>query len=191
MMKHLLFSTFAILLIPACGEQASAPDDKIEVTGEAAQAPAGPAPQETQGQPFASSVLGSLDFSLESARRAGERGEGANTRALAQKMTADLGAARQELAGIVQSGGLKADAIEEPTHRSDLAILTSTQGAPLDKVFADQQMEALTLLVGTVRAYKNGGDNPALKAWAEKHQGAINDRLMDVQTLKAELEENN
>ncbi len=190
MTKHMLFVATTLLLIPACSEQVSAPEDKIEVTGQSAQPPAGPAPQEVQGQPFASSVLGSLDFSLASAKLASERGEGANTRALAQKMVAELGAARQELASIAEAGGLKVEATPGPTDQSDLAILSSTHGAPLEKAVAEQQMESLTLLIGTVRAYKNGGDNPALKAWAEKHQGPINDRLLDVQTLQAELEGN-
>jgi putative membrane protein len=183
MIKHLLIAAAPLLLLPACGEQASAPDDRIEVTGQAAGAPAGPAPQEVQGEAFASSVLGSLDFSLASARLAVERVEGANTRALAQKMAMDFGAARQALAELA-----RAEPVSAPTHQSDLAILSSTRGEPLEKAFAEQQMEALTLLVGTVRAYKNGGDNAALKDWAEKYQGVINDRLLDVQTLRAELE---
>jgi putative membrane protein len=183
MTKHLCFAAAALLLLPSCSNQATAPEDKIEVTGQSAQPPAGPAPQEVQGQAFASSVLGSLDFSLASARFASERSDGANTRALAQKMSADFGAARQELAGLIQ-----VEPASAATHESDLAILSSTRGAPLERAFAEQQMDALTLLIGTVRAYKNGGDNPALKAWAEKYQGAINDRLLDVQTLRAELE---
>ena len=172
-----------LALLTSCGEQAPAPNDRIEVTGQSAGASTGPALQEVQGQAFAASVLGSLDFSLASARLAAERGDGANTRALAQKMEATLGAARRELAGLTN-----AEPTPAPTHQSDLAILSSTRGAPLEKVFADQQMEALTLLVGTVRAYKNGGDNAELKVWAEKYQGAINEQLLNVQTLRAELE---
>ena len=179
------FLAVAVALLASGGEQTKAPDDRIEVTGQATPAAPGPAPREVQGEAFASAVLGSLDFSLASARLAADRGASANTKALAQRMSADFTTARQELERLV-----KAQPTAEPTHGSDLAILSSAQGAPLDRVFAEQQMEALTMLLGTVRAYKNGGDNPALKAWAEKHQGVINDRLLDVQTLRAELEGN-
>ena len=175
----------AVLWLAACGKKESATENRIEVTGQSAQAPAGSAPQEVQGNAFASAVLGSLDFSLESARQVTERGESANAKALAQKLSAEFATARQELAGLA-----KAEPQADPTHAGDLAILSSARGAPLERVFAEQQMESLTALVGTVRAYKNGGDNPALKAWAEEHQGTINDRLLDIQTLRAELEGN-
>ena len=45
----------------------------------------------------------------------------------------------------------------------------------------------------TIRAlgwekYKNGGDDPQLKSWAEANQGRVNDLLLDLQTLNAEIE---
>ena len=178
-----------LAMLAACGEKAEQDSQPIEVVGGNAQLPAGPAPQEVRGQDFASAVLGSLDFSLASARAAAERSERPATKAFAQTLVTGFSAARQELADTAAAAGLKATPAAGATDQSDLAILLSTRGAALETVFAEQQVERLTQLLGTVRAYKNGGDNPALRAWAEKHQGTITDRLLDLQMLKAELEE--
>ncbi|NNM76002.1 DUF4142 domain-containing protein [Sphingomonas sp. ID1715] len=184
-------AALSLLALAGCGERGEQADDAIQVQGQAStSAPARPAPEEVSGQPFVATVLGALDFSIAGANAVAERGEHANAKALAQKVSSEFAGARAELAQVAQAGGLKAEGVSAPTHASDLAILSSTGGAPLDIAFAKQQVDALTLLVGTVRAYKNGGDNPALKAWAEKYQGVIGERLLDIQTLNAELEGN-
>lgn len=190
MIRSGITASLLMICLAGCGDRAgeSAEADKIEVTGAAAGAPAGPAPAEVSGQAFVSTVLGGLDFALSSAQMAVERADRPSTKQLAQKMVAELTASKDELSRIANSGGLTLEPGAGPTDQSDLAILSSTRGAPLEKAFADQQMESLTLLVGTIRAYKNGGDNPQLRAWAEKHQGVVNERLLDMQTLKAELE---
>lgn len=178
------------LLTTGCGDRATEPSDKIEVTGQSVQAKPAPAPAEVQGEPFVATVLGSLDFSIAGAKQVADRGETEGGRALARKMEGEFSAARQELMDIAKSGGLTARAEAAPTFQSDLAILGSTRGKPLEQAFAKQQVDSLTLLVGTVRAYKNGGDNAALKAWADKYSSAIGERLLDVQSLNAELEGN-
>lgn len=178
-------------LLSGCGAEPETRDDNgIQVVGEDAKAPSGPAPEEAKGQPFVSNMLGSFDFALASARHLGERGELANARTFAQGFSADVTRARDELLAIAGAEKLKPEPAPGPAYQSDLALLSSTRGEPLAKAFAAQQIDALTLLVGTMRAYKNGGDNPRLRAWAEKYQGPINERLLDVQSLQAELEGN-
>jgi predicted outer membrane protein len=179
-----------LILLAGCGKRDSDTGNRIEVTGQATQPQAGPAPAEVHGQPFISTVLGSLDFSIAGAKQVAGRGETGGGKALATRMDTELSAARQALVAIAKTGGLKLEPQAGPTFQTDLAILSSGRGKPLEQAFAQQQVDSLTLLVGTVRAYKNGGDNPALKAWAEKYQGVINDRLLDMQTLQAELEGN-
>lgn len=180
----------AALLLAGCGSTAEEDkSDAIEVVNGAGTVPAGPAPEETRGQEFVSAVLGQLDFAAASARQVADRGEPAPAKQAAQKLAATMQAARDELTSIATAGGLKLEPAPGPAHQADLALLSSTRGQPLAQAFAQQQMDGLTLLVGTVRAYKNGGDNAGLRAWAEKHQGPINDRLLDMQTLKGELEQ--
>ena len=158
------------------------------MTGQSAAATARPAPREVVGQAFVSAVLGHFDFAQASAKLASDRAGLPSVQTYAQKLTADIEAARQALAPIASADGLTLTATAGPTDQSDLAILSSSRGQPIAKAFAEQQMETLTLLVGTMRAYKNGGDNESLRGWAEAYQGRINDRLLDVQTLNAEVE---
>lgn len=177
------------LMLAACGD-ASPPgeDNKILVTGQSVSKPGRPAPKEVVGQDFVSAVLGHFDFAQASAKLASERAGLPAVQSYAQKVTADLDTARAELATIAGADGLELKAAAGETDSTDLAVLSSSRGQPLAKAFAERQMETLTQLVGTMRAYKNGGDNPRLRAWAEKHQGPLNDRLLDAQTLNAEAE---
>ncbi len=178
------------LALAACAESPSnQASDAIEVTGQSTGAALQPALAETRGQDFVSTVLGGYEFSIESARLAEQKAATPSVKQFAAKLRGDLEASRLELSRIAQGAGLKLDTTRGDTHETDLAVLSSTAGAPLERPFAEQQMEALTGLVGLIRAYKNGGDNPALKAWAEAAQSVVNDRLLDVQTLNAELQE--
>lgn len=183
-------SLAALLLLSACGKSADNTADKIEVTGQATTPGLGqPAPAEARGQDFVSTVLGGFDFELESARLAEAKADRPNVKAFASKLRSDIEVSRGELTRLAKEAGLKLDPVPGETHQTDLAVLSSTRGAPLETAFAERQIESLTGLVGLIRAYKNGGDNPALRAWAEKHQAIVNDRLLDAQTLNAELAE--
>lgn len=189
-MTRLLLLASALSLAACSGQDDANTSDKIEVQGQqAAGQPLAAAPQETKGQEFVSAVLGQFDFAAASATQVSERGEPQTAKLQAQQLAATVQAARAELA--TAAAGLKMEPSALPTGQSDLAVLSSTRGTPLSRAFAQQQVEALTALVGTMRAYKNGGDNAQLRAWAEKHQGPINERLLDIQTLNAELEEAN
>lgn len=189
MIKALTLVLAGGLILAACGEK-QAENDSISVVGGSNVSQAtGPAPAETKGQDFVSTVMGGYDFVLAGARAAGERSERAEVKQYAAKVVADLSASLDQLKSVAGEGSLELNATPLPTSQTDLAVLTSTRGAPFDKGFAELQMEALTNLVGLIRAYKNGGDNDALKAWAETHQAIVNDRLLDAQTLKAVIEE--
>jgi len=181
--------SFAVLLA-GCGGKPDAANqsDKITVEGGQAAQVAAPAPAETHGQDFVSSVLGSYDFVVESARAANERADRADVKQFAATLGSGIGASRDRLAKLAQGSGLKAEP-GQSRHGTELAMLSSTRGAPLEKLFVDQQIDTLSELVGLIRAYKTGGDNPELKHWAEANQSVVNDRLLDLQTLKAEIEE--
>lgn len=181
----------AALALAACGSKpGSDSNDAITVrNGETAQTAAGPAPAETRGQDFVSAVLGQYAFALSSAKLLGEKADSAGARQFAQTMSADFGASLDDLKRIATAGQLKLEPVAGPTDQSDLAVLSSARGVNAEKAFADQQQDRLSALLGLIRAYKNGGDNPELKAWAEKAQNVVNDRLLAVQTLKAELDE--
>ena len=179
----------AALLLSSCGSKpGSNSNDAITIANDQADAASpGPAPAETKGQEFVAAVLGGYDFAIASARMLGERAEGANVRQFGQQMASDFGASRDALKAAAT--GLKLEQLAGPADQTDMAVLSSTKSVPFEKAFAAQQLTRLSEMLGLIRAYKNGGDNPALKAWAEKAQATVNDRLLAVQTLKAELEE--
>lgn len=185
-----MHALLVLVLLSACSDAGSDNSaDNIEVVGQEAPRPGRPAPAEVHGQQFVSAVLGRFDFLLESAQVAEQKAGSAKTKAFAGKLRTDIAAAQSDLTQLATSGGLKPDPTPGETDQTDLAVLSSTSGAPLDRVFAESQMEALTQLVGLVRAYGDGGDNPALKTWAARSQTVLNERLLDVQSLKAEIEE--
>lgn len=188
MLKHLI--PYALVLVAACSNpDGNTSTDKIEVTGQSSIRQPGPAPAERRGQEFVSSVEGSFQFLLESGRLAEQKADQVKVKQFAQTLRQTVETARTELSAISDASRLQVAPVAGDTNQSDLAILSSTRGQPLERAFADQQVEALTGLVGLMRAYSDGGDNPQLKSWAAKHQTAINERLLDVQTLRAELEE--
>lgn len=183
------FVSLAVLLAGCDGKQDAADQsDRITVReGRTAQA-AGPAPAEARGQDFVSAVIGDYDFVLASARAASDKAERADVKQIAAKLGTEIGASRGGLVQIAQASGLKAEA-GETAHSTKLAMLSSTHGVLLEKLFVDQQIEVLSELLGLIRAYKNGGDDPELKRWAEANQSVVNDRLLDLQTLQAETEQ--
>jgi putative membrane protein len=188
-MRHLTLPFAALIALSACGEAPDNSSDKIEVTGQSAAKVGQPAPAEARGQDFVSSVLGSYAFSLESARLAEQKADRAAVKQFATQLRSDLESSQAELTRLASGAGLRMEPTPGETHQTDLAVLSSTRGAPLERAFAEQQMEGLTALVGLLRAYKNGGDNLDLKAWADKAQRVVGERLMDVQTLNGELQE--
>ncbi len=188
-MRYLPLPLAALIALSACGEAPDNSSDKIEVTGQSTAKVGQPAPAEARGQDFVSAVLGSYAFSLESARLAEQKADRAAVKQFATQLQSDLESSQAELTRLASGAGLKMEPIAGETHQTDLAVLSSTRGVPLERAFAEQQMEGLTALVGLLRAYKNGGDNLDLKAWADKAQRVVGERLMDVQTLNGELQE--
>jgi putative membrane protein len=189
-MTNRSFALAVLMIVSACAEEpGNNASDRIEVTGQSAGAAGQPSAAEAKGQEFVSAVLGDYSFSLESARLAEQKAERANVKQFAAKLREGLAASQAELTAIATAASLRTEPAPGETHQTDLAVLSSTSGVPLEQAFAEQQIEALTGLVGLIRAYKNGGDNPALKAWAEKAQSVVNERLLDAQTLNAELQE--
>lgn len=178
------------LMLTACGSEPVAENGIAVVNGtEQTSRPTGPAPEETRGQEFVSRVLGSYDFVLAGSKLVTERAERPDAKAHAQKLLTDIGASRDALLKLAEAQRLKPEPTPGPTHQSDLSIFSSGRGAALESAFVTRSLEELMLLVGTMRAYKNGGDNEALKAWAATDQDVVNNRLLDTQTLSAVMEE--
>lgn len=183
----ILILTSASLMLAACGASPTG-DEPLVVENGQSPGSIGPAPAEARGQDFISSVLGSYGFAVESARIASQKSARPDVRQFAERLEKELGASADQLKALASAQKLNPVAIPGATDQSDLALLSSTRGDPLDKIFAEQQLRTLSTLVGMLRAYKNGGDDPQLKSWAEANQGRVNDLLLDLQTLNAEIE---
>ena len=183
----ILILTSASLMLAACGASPTG-DEPLVVENGQSPGSIGPAPAEARGQDFISSVLGSYGFAVESARIASQKSARPDVRQFAERLEKELGASADQLKALASAQKLNPVAIPGATDQSDLALLSSRRGDPLDKIFAEQQLRTLSTLVGMLRAYKNGGDDPQLKSWAEANQGRVNDLLLDLQTLNAEIE---
>ena len=186
MRNRLSLILLAAASLSACSDKAADSDSIVVENASANGTPVQAAPAEAEGQAFVSAVLGSYRFEVESARLAAAKAQRPDVKQFAQQLLAAFEASAGGLKPF--TGDTNSAPTTGPTHQSDLAILSSTQGAPLEKAYLDQRLPALTELLGLVRAYKNGGDNAQLKAWAERAQAMIADQLDKTQSLKAEVE---
>lgn len=186
--SFLLLLCAPALLLCACDKQDQAVSDRISVEDAGRQQTSGPAPAEAQGQAFVSTVSESYAFALGSAEAAVSGADRPDVQQFARQLRANIADSREQLSGIAREAHLTL-APGAGSHATELTVLSSTRGPALERIFIDEQLQNLTDLVGLIRAYKNGGDNPQLRAWAEASQGVVNERLLDLQSLKAVIEE--
>jgi putative membrane protein len=182
-------ATLLVCALAGCsGRESGANDSAITVENEAAPRALGPAPEESRGADFVATVAAALQFAIEAAQAQQARGDSADVKAVARNVETQMSGALADLRTAAGSAGVTVAPRPTPSHSTDLAILSSTSGANLDRVWIEQQMPFLTEMLGLVRSFKNSGDAPALKAWAEKHQSTIDDRLIAVQNWRGYLQ---
>jgi putative membrane protein len=117
-------------------------------------------------------------YEIESSKLAAAQGDQA-LKSFADQMVADHTKTSSELKQIVSSGNLK---IELPTTMTEdqmeaINKLKSMQGADFTKEYLSQQEDAHEDAVDLFTRYGSEGDNPELKAWAEKTRPALQHHL--------------
>ena len=107
-------------------------------------------------------------FGIESGMLAREKGNAA-TRAFAEKLVADHGAASGSLRAAMAEQSVKVDAphaLDTPA-QSRMNALKALSGEEFDQRFKDDQVKAHKEAIDLYERYAGGGDNEALKRWAE------------------------
>ncbi|KQY65058.1 hypothetical protein ASD52_36050 [Ensifer sp. Root142] len=123
-------------------------------------------------------------YEIESSKLAVERGDQA-IKSFAEQMVADHTKTSSELKQMLTSSKVKA---ELPTAMTDDQVeaineLKSMQGADFTKEYLSQQEDAHEDAVDLFARYGSEGDNPELKAWAEKTRPALQHHLEMVEGL--------
>jgi len=124
-------------------------------------------------------------FEIESSKLAAQRAD-AKSKSFAAKLVKDHTATSTELKALVKGGKVKAEipAALDNAHKSKLDSLKAAQGGDFDKMYDENQIEAHQNAVNLFERYANGGDNPALKAFASKHLPHLKEHLKMAEELK-------
>jgi putative membrane protein len=122
-------------------------------------------------------------FEIEAGKVAQQKGE--NTKALGSKLVQDHTATSDELKSLVTGGKVP---VEIPTtldssHKSMLDKLQSLNGADFDKQFVSDNISGHKSAISLFERYAKGGDNPELKAFAEKTLPKLQEHLQMAESL--------
>lgn len=127
---------------------------------------AAPAPTSAQG--FANAAAASDRFEIESSRLASASGQSRPVKAFAENMIKGHTASTAELKKIAAGlpGPVTPDDALNAEQQELLSGLQGKTGAELDRAYATAQVAAHEKTLATLKAYAEGGDTPALKAFA-------------------------
>ncbi|MGO9388751.1 DUF4142 domain-containing protein [Rhodoblastus sp.] len=117
-------------------------------------------------------------FEIKTSQLALTRGD-ASSKSFAQTMIADHKKADAELKDLVQSKKIDVTIPGDLTkaQQSKLEKLEQLKGADFDKQYRDDQYSAHKDAVSLFQRYAKGGDNPALKQWAQQTQSMLEHHL--------------
>ena len=122
-------------------------------------------------------------FEVESSRLALEKAQNAELKSFAQRMIDDHGKANQELEQIVSNQGIKVDEPPtklDPKHQTQLDKLRAANGGQFDKLYLQMQQGAHNEAVTLFSKYVKGGDNAALKSFAQETLPTLEDHKKHV-----------
>jgi putative membrane protein len=126
-------------------------------------------------------------FEIESSRLAEQRSQNAQVKQFAQHMIRDHQKTTTELKGMLpQLQGVSASQMPtslDQQHQALLQQLQQAQGAQLDRVYAQQQVQAHQQAVDLFGNYARAGDNAQLKQWASQTLPALQQHLQQAQQL--------
>jgi putative membrane protein len=125
-------------------------------------------------------------YELAASRIAKERGVGGEVATFADRMIADHSATSAELKAVAASIGMSVPTELNGKHRSMLQALNEAgPGNPSTRAYVDGQRAAHNEAVALFTAYAQGGETPALKAFAQKHLPALTAHLDHIRRIEA------
>jgi putative membrane protein len=137
---------------------------------------------------FARTAAMSDLYEMEASRLADQRSQNAQVKQFAQHMLRDHQKTTDELKGLLpQIQGVSASQLPtslDQQHQALVQQLQGAQGAQLDRLFAQQQIQAHQTAVELFRAYAQSGDNAQLKQWAAQTLPSLEEHLRQAQQLQ-------
>lgn len=140
----------------------------------------------TDDRSFIDLAASSDMFELAASKIAKERGVGGEVATFADRMIADHSATSAELRTVAASINMTVPTEMNGRHRSMLQTLNEAgAGNPSTRAYVDGQRAAHNEAVALFTAYAQGGENPALKAFAKKHLPALTAHLDHIRRIEA------
>ncbi len=127
-------------------------------------------------------------FEIESSRVALDKAERDDVKRFAQHMVDDHTKMSSEMKTLVQRLNLpdvKVPGSLDRKHAKQIEKLKSASGAKFDSAYIDAQVKGHNDAVKLFKSYAQSGDNPELKAAAEKNLPMIQSHLDEAKSLKA------
>ena len=124
-------------------------------------------------------------YEVEAGKIAGQKGQSDAVKQFGQSMVNAHSQTSQELKGIVQQQGIKADVPTklDTKHQSMIDDLNKARAEDFDKTYAKQQVRAHEDAEKLFSKYADKGDNDAVKAFATKTLPVIKQHLEEAKKL--------
>lgn len=139
------------------------------------------APMNVDKASFVKVVTSSNAFEIESSKLAEQKAKDADVKDFAKQMISDHTKAGEELKKAAKIEG--AEPPLSPKHAAMLETLKGASDQDFQPLYIDMQATAHTEAVSLFATYAKGGDDPAVKAFAEKTLPTLEMHKMHVQKL--------
>lgn len=134
-------------------------------------------------QDFVNNAASGGMFEVQSSELALERSQNAGIQGFAQQMVADHTPNNEELKTIAEAEGLTVPTEIMGPMAEHMEAVQAAEGEAFDAAYAEHQVAAHETAVELYQGYAEGGDNDALKAYAEKSLPVLQKHLEDAQGL--------
>ena len=139
--------------------------------------------QAMTAQDFVNQAASGGMFEVQSSELALQQSKTAGIQEFASQMIKDHTPNNQELMATAQSAGLMVPTAISSPHAELMQTLQGAEGGTFDTNYAQAQRTAHETAVTLYQSYAQGGDNPALVAYAQKSLPALQQHLEHAQEL--------
>ena len=133
----------------------------------------GPTALPTDAAGFAAAVAASDLYEIQSSGLARQKAQSADLRSFAQRLEREHGTSTGELKAAAAKAGVTVTPALDAEKQGLIDQLKGASGAAFDGMYIDQQRLAHQKTLMLLQNYAAGGDNDALKAFAEKAQSMV------------------
>ena len=133
------------------------------------------APTDAAG--FATAIAASDVFEIESGKLAQEKGTSAAIKDFGKQLETDHTKSTTDLKAAAAQANVAVTPALDAEKQGLLDQLRAASGAEFDRLFVEQQKTAHQKALATLQGYSSGGDNEALKAFAQKATDVVQGHL--------------